>query len=849
MAIRPLPGELLEHLPRGIDQSQITHHVPLRGGPDGLLGETHLLLYRGNLEVLTRGSAKGAFRRLDLDPNERAMLLAEGWSVQLSLPTRDAPTRFDVSSKDVGTVLALISAVKPGERDEVLEFEMDLDIEAPAEAATEIVAAPAEPPPAPVVERLVQSGPRAAEPTAEVVSIPAPRPSTPAPRPEPSPAPVVAPAVTAEPETRAEESWRTPRSLRNAFAENERAEKQSATQETVEAERTLVGHAGHGASHSDLEALEALAERPAAPPSEPAQTHETTETRGPSALESAASSVRDLAATFRGAAASLRSAASSLRRGRQEPAPAPQLPADEASLAIDIDDAFDDAFDDTLAEAEAAFDAEEAKAEVTAPVEIPAAPPVVEAAPVKPRAKPERAALRFNFDELPAPTPAPQTPRSTPVAADYDGRGALFGDADPLADEEASEGADPNVSLAEFFDRHVPPTADDVPKRRRRMVPSATVPSPNRAPEVREAPEPAPVRSAPIDTPPARPQTPVAPLRSAPLSAPPTARPLTPAAVVPATIEVSPPTPVAPPLATPVAPPPPRPAVAVAAEPAQAELDENAAVALADRPRPNRRLVPPRWTDGARRSATAAGKAAGAAATATATAASAAVGRARVAANRLIDRRHTRSGRPRLNRRRQSGRGGRPTVAIAAALMTIMAVIYWALPSGDPQAIDTTAPVVEAQADAPTGMAAPIAELASEIRASQASVVPASAAHDLSPPLPGGDEIILDDDDVAEEEPEPAADRDFYGVATLTPESPQPELLALRECRPLIERGTEVRVKVEIDEPTGTVPEVWVGDSSMDREFRQCISRQFKKATFVPKGRGKLIKQRLKLHF
>ncbi|MCA9662012.1 MAG: hypothetical protein KC486_26975, partial [Myxococcales bacterium] len=232
---------------------------------------------------------------------------------------------------------------------------------------------------------------------------------------------------------------------------------------------------------------------------------------------------------------------------------------------------------------------------------------------------------------------------------------------------------------------------------------------------------------------------------------------------------------------------------------------------------------------------------------------SAAVGRARVAANRLIDRQRTRSGRPRLNRRRQSGRGGRPTVAIAAALMTIVALIYWALPSGDPAAVDTTAPVAEAQADARTGMAAPIAELASEIRASQASLVPASAAHDLTPPpatVRGADDlIIIDDDEAAEESAEPAADRDFYGVATLTPESPQPELIALRECRPLIARGTEVRVKVEIDEPTGTVPEVWVGDSTMDREFRQCISRQFKKATFVPKRRGKLVKQRLKLHF
>ncbi|MEZ4382020.1 MAG: hypothetical protein R3A79_11785 [Nannocystaceae bacterium] len=186
-------------------------------------------------------------------------------------------------------------------------------------------------------------------------------------------------------------------------------------------------------------------------------------------------------------------------------------------------------------------------------------------------------------------------------------------------------------------------------------------------------------------------------------------------------------------------------------------------------------------------------------------------------------------------------------MAIAAALMTIVGLLYWALPSGDPQAVETTTPVAEAPRDG--GFAAPIAELASEIRASQDAVVPASAAHDLAPPSGDDEMIILDEDEAAEEPAEAAADRDFYGVATLTADSPQPELLALRECRPLAERGTEVRVKVEIDEPTGTVPEVWVGDSSMDREFRQCINRQFKKATFVPKSRGKLIKQRIKLHF
>src|SRR5690606_2900821 len=112
MATRPLPGELLASLPRGIDQEQITHHVPLRGGPDGLLGETHLLVHDEALIVLTRGSQRAPFRRVDVDPDERAMLLAEGWSVQLSLPQETGePVRFDVSSRDVATVLALLSAV------------------------------------------------------------------------------------------------------------------------------------------------------------------------------------------------------------------------------------------------------------------------------------------------------------------------------------------------------------------------------------------------------------------------------------------------------------------------------------------------------------------------------------------------------------------------------------------------------------------------------------------------------------------------------------------------------------------------------------------------------------------
>jgi len=257
--------------------------------------------------------------------------------------------------------------------------------------------------------------------------------------------------------------------------------------------------------------------------------------------------------------------------------------------------------------------------------------------------------------------------------------------------------------------------------------------------------------------------------------------------------------------------------------------------------RANRHLVNPRWTKGARRSATAAASAATSAASATATAASAAVGRARVAANRLLDRRLTRKGRPRSNRRRQGSSGGRPTMAIAAALMTVAVLIYWALPSGDLPTSSTD----DAALPQTAGLSAPLAEIASEIQASQASMVPAAIGNDLPPP-PGSE---AEDETAPEAEVAPATDRDFYGAATLTPESPQPELLALKECRPLAERGLLVRVKVEIDEPTGTVPEVWVGDGSMDRQLRQCVSRQFKKATFVPKTRGKLIKQRLKLHF
>ena len=181
-------------------------------------------------------------------------------------------------------------------------------------------------------------------------------------------------------------------------------------------------------------------------------------------------------------------------------------------------------------------------------------------------------------------------------------------------------------------------------------------------------------------------------------------------------------------------------------------------------------------------------------------------------------------------------------MAIAAALMTVAVLIYWALP-GDVASVNT-----DPTGNEGAGVTAPLAEMASEIKASQASMVPAAIGSEA--PLPGGDDQdSAEAEDEDEGEPSIAADRDFYGVATLTPESPQPELLALKECRPLAERGLLVRVKVEIDEPTGTVPEVWVGDSSMDRNLRQCVNRQFKRASFVPKTRGKLIKQRLKLHF
>ncbi|MEZ4454632.1 MAG: hypothetical protein R3B09_34590 [Nannocystaceae bacterium] len=117
MAVRPLPGELLSSLPRGIDQAQITHHVHLRGGPDGLLGETHLLVHDEALLVLTRGSQRAPFRLVDLDPEARTMLVAESWSVQLCLPVPDGESlRFDVSSRDVATVLGLLGGAPQGKR-------------------------------------------------------------------------------------------------------------------------------------------------------------------------------------------------------------------------------------------------------------------------------------------------------------------------------------------------------------------------------------------------------------------------------------------------------------------------------------------------------------------------------------------------------------------------------------------------------------------------------------------------------------------------------------------------------------------------------------------------------------
>ncbi len=810
MAIRPLPGELLEHLPRGIDQSQISHHVPLRGGPDGLLGETHLLLFHGELIVLTRGSARAAYRRLDLDPDERAMLLAESWSVQLSLPTRGAPTCFEVSSKDVATVLALISAVKPGQHnpevDEALDETSEVD-EAPAAATQPAATQPAATQPErPPVEATPQEAPRARESAKPA-----------------KPAELHAPAAARAPQTPvAPEPWRPTTNLRDAFAASEEAERHAAA---------IAGEARGFAAAEEVEPGDSFDDGSGPEADDPLDDLNIdisgAETPRPGPI---ASSVRDIAASFRGAAASLRSAASSLRRGRDEPELGDLPPvdfddaaptSDEESLAIDIDDAFDGAFADVDPPEVPEAPAPTAKLKPAAVIPpaasvakpqtspTPAAPgpkaPVV-SQPLRPAATarvttpeprsvgPARAAIRFNFDDLPSPE------------AVGDGTAAHPGE---------------DVSLAEFFDRHVPPTSDDAPaRRRRRMVPEASA---RRAAPRIEAEEVAP-------RPPHGPTgTPVAPV------APPVTR-------------LSPPTPVAPaPTPAPTArtsPPKPAPVLA-SAQVLDEGLDEDPIDPIEvptqrSKPRPNRRLDP-RWSQGARRSATAAASAASTAATVTATAASAAVGRARVAANRLLDRRRTRSGRPRVNRRRLGDSGGRPTMAIAAALMTVAVLIYWALP-GDVASVDTAASASESG-----GLTAPLAEMASEIKASQASMVPAAIGSEA--PLPGGGEQADEADAEAEAEPAVAADRDFYGVATLTPESPQPELLALKECRPLAERGLLVRVKVEIDEPTGTVPEVWVGDSSMDRSLRQCVNRQFKKATFVPKERGKLIKQRLKLHF
>ncbi len=811
MAIRPLPGELLEHLPRGIDQSQISHHVPLRGGPDGLLGETHLLLFHGELIVLTRGSARAAYRRLDLDPNERAMLLAESWSVQLSLPTRGEPTCFEVSSKEVATVLALISAVKPGQHSLEIELDEDEDEEpsetAAAPASTSAVAAPVEivTEPLPAKRTATPAAapvePRAAKRTATPAAVET-APEADAPEP-------LAAAPTPVPETpAAPEPWRPTTNLRDAFAA---ASEPQASDDFA------------GAPFDDdddpLDHLDDL------------NIDLEDETPRPGPL---ASSVRDIAASFRGAAASLRSAASSLRRGRDEPELGDLPPvdfddapsSDEESLAVDIDEAFAD-FELPSAEEppKAAMrpaavipppeparptSATEAIAKPEAPrvvakPQTPAAPsqPLRPAATAQVTTPAPRAAMRFNFDDLPSPE-------------------AIGGGSKLRSD---SDGHTEDVSLAEFFDRHVPPTSEDTPaRRRRRMVPE----TPSRRVEA----GPQSPRTGPTGTPVAPPldRTPSAPLHAAPQTVATAAstRSAKPANAAPTAVKraAAPAPAILPPAA----------AVPPAETPDRDELEE----APINRPHPKRRLDP-RWSKGARRSATAAASAASTAATATATAASAAVGRARVAANRLLDRRRTRSGRPRVNRRRLGSSRGRPTMAIAAALMTVAVLIYWALP-GDVASVNT-----DPAASDGAGLTAPLAEMASEIKASQASMVPAAIGSEA--PLPGSDDedSAEAEDDAAE--PAVAADRDFYGVATLTPESPQPELLALKECRPLAERGLLVRVKVEIDEPTGTVPEVWVGDSSMDRNLRQCVNRQFKKASFVPKTRGKLIKQRLKLHF
>ncbi len=819
MAIRPLPGEVLEHLPRGIDESQISHHVPLRGGPDGLLGETHLLLFHGELVVLTRGSSKAAFRRLDLDPEGRAMLLAESWSVQLSLPTRDAATCFEVSSKDVATVLALISAVKPGQHTDEAEAD-DTDAVADPESThggnSAISATAVEPlqhapcpqpsapaqaqASAPVQARVARSHVRAPAQASAHVQANAARSHVQ--MPAQTSAPVQTNAARSQVQTSAPvqatlpsavvQSMTVPHrepvqpttSLRDAFAASEAAERDLAAAPTSEPKAA----AFDDDLNLDIDLENDLESRPGA-------------------LASAASSVRDIAASFRGAAASLRSAASSLRRSRE----LPDDDDDDASLTIDIDDVFaDDDFHgvDAPVHAEAAPEALQPPQQQVAPARV------IEAASLSPAPSPRTApagGLRFNFDDLP-----------TPASTDSD-------TAETLSPTEAET----NVSLAEFFDRHVPPTQEVVPSRRRRMVPAATATT-------------APAATAKLQTPLAPQRIPGTPQISAPTPvAPPPAIVSMPTPVAPPipVVQVPTPTPVAPPrrvvqatTPTPVAPAPslaarvctPTPVAPLSTPLAEAE------------PRDDRHLVNPRWAKGARRSATAAASAATTAASATATAASAAVGRARVAANRLLDRQRSRSGRPRMNRRRLGSTGGRPTVTIAAALMAVALLIYWVLPSGEITSVDTGSSTPN------SGLSA---EIASEIRERQASALPAAIG---MTPLA---EESSDAEAVANAEAQAAeaaaiSDRNFYDVATLTPESPQPELLALKECRPLAERGLLVRVKVEIDEPTGTVPEVWVGDSSMDRELRQCISRQFKKATFVPKIRGgKLIKPRLKLNF
>ncbi|MCB9701384.1 MAG: hypothetical protein H6711_05805 [Myxococcales bacterium] len=598
---------------------------------------------------------------------------------------------------------------------------------------------------------------------------------------------------------------------------------------------------------------------------------------------------RDLHALATSFAAGAPSPAARRRPAPEATPPGRQLDADEASLSIELDEVFG-ALDESPALASAM-----PTPVVVTPV---APPPPTLVTPMSeadtPSVTRRGGALRFNFDAIPepvappAPAPAIHTaPSPAPVITpepsaptlrrrtrpDYDGRGALFGDVHDDAEQSG------NIALANFFDAHVPaPQEDDVP-RPRRIVPATepelprVTPTPAAvlAPELLAAPAPT------LATPVAPALTHEAPSLSA--AATPTfevprhdapAPSLTafeaPAAAASLLREEAPHYSAA--LET---------APEDAADPfdglldeAPANLDLEAPVAAAAdeletvdetprrsaTPRPNRRLIPSKW---AQETASAAASVAASAASATASAASAAVGRARTAASRMLDRQRDRQrsrvGHPRRNRRRGGVSALRPSWTVGAALMVAALLIYWALPGTDEVASTVEAPVAGSQ------VAAPLAELANEIRLSQRdAAIPASAGPGATRSLPGeaDDDVVIDDEADADAPPSGSgdatptkakADRDFYGIATLTASSPQPERMALRECRPLAERGTEIRVKVEIDERSGTVPEVWVGDSSMDRQLRHCIVRQFKKATFEPKAKGKLVKQRLKLHF